>query len=59
MMHATIEPTPLDIADRINAATEAMIALQIEGYPKGWTPAEYREMAIVHLFGRAALAVMS
>jgi hypothetical protein len=58
---ALYDPAPpvMDIASQINAATERMIAIQIEGYPKGWTPQEYRETAIKHLFGAAAVGVMN
>ena len=40
------------VANDIVASVERMIALQIEAYPTGWTNAEYRETAMLHLFGR-------
>ena len=45
--------TVMDAAADIAASAERMIELQIEAYPTGWTDAEYREMAVLHLFGRA------
>lgn len=44
--------TVMGAADDIAASVERMIALQIAAYPTGWTDAEYREMAVQHLFGR-------
>ncbi len=42
----------METADRINDAAERMIAIQMAGYPSGWTDLERREMAEQHLFGR-------
>jgi hypothetical protein len=57
-MHRKIETPVMDVAAGIDAATERMIELQIEAYPRGWTEAEYREVAVKHLFGAAAVPMM-
>ncbi len=50
--HEAPLPAAMETADRINDAAERMIAIQMAGYPSGWTDLERREMAEQHLFGR-------
>lgn len=54
-MHTPIEPRE---AAAMQSAIETMIAIQIAAYPSGWTDQEYREMAVEHLFGKAAVQIV-
>lgn len=39
--------------DKLASSIERMIAVQMLAYPDHWSPADKREAAQLHLFGRA------